>query len=548
MRLQREHSAAVTRQKESQRARLQAEVRALSGELDESQGAEARIQCHALEAEATAEANKHRLQMLTTVLRLRDLQLGELTLLGQARRKTCRQSLAMREPEEEVDGGSTDATSSAAPPAAAASSAECSSASSRVRRSLFQEHGPEEQQQQVELLPGLEREVALLRQQVDALEQALAEPKEVSGLQDPVKVFTAKSEKQPSRRSATSGTCDRVQRFCALLAREEECMASLAQSGKECSRRLAEMLADLQPLMPSPETEGTVVPQPQEQEERPVGVEHLLRLAEEAFGEPNHELADASFEDLLGDTGVRNSVVAQLPGRGLATKKASLLPQMLAEALQEVRGLERGSTNSWSPHMSVVRTPHALPAGAAAAGAAAAAAGACDTPSTAAAQSPQSEGAEAEVVGAARQAAWAPPSFGEPSPQERREAHAAAATADSPGSGFTSNSSPESAGSCDSTRYRPQPGDSVDELLAEFLNQRRNRLRRSLFTRVDHGLYRYGTRSTHLRLGATRDELEAAEVGTDRWEPLEDFARRLEREQSDRLRRARQRAKALSIP
>eukprot|EP00930_Biecheleria_cincta_P056782 TRINITY_DN4283_c0_g1_i2.p1 TRINITY_DN4283_c0_g1~~TRINITY_DN4283_c0_g1_i2.p1 ORF type:complete len:619 (+),score=171.13 TRINITY_DN4283_c0_g1_i2:35-1891(+) len=495
MRLQREHSAAVTRQRESQRMRLQAEVQALSGELDESAGAVTRIQSQAFEAEAAAEANKHRLQMLTTLLRLRDLQQVELSLLFEVRqKKTSTHSLATQEPEEEVDGGST-----AAGYCASASSSE------HVRRSLFQEQAPADQQQQAEFQPGLEQEVAFLRQQVEALEQALAEP-QAFGLQ----AFPTKSVKQSLGRIATS-TSERVQHFCAVLVHEEECMANLAKSGMECSRLAAQMLADLRPLMRrGVETEGTES-RHLEQAPAAAGVEHLLRLAEEAFGESATPGDDASSSESL--CRAENSAVEGLPSRGLAAAPAKnefSLPEILAEALREVRGLHPATTT-----------------GAAAAAAAAAAVG-CDTPSTAAVRFQKSED-EAEGIGAARQASAAAP-----------------AATDSPG-GCTSNSSPESTASGDSTRYRPQPGDPVDVLLADFLNQRRNRLRRSLFTRVDQGLYRYGTRSTHLRLGPTLDELEAAEAGTDTWEPLEDFARRLERWQSDRLRRARQRAKALSI-
>ncbi|CAJ1341518.1 unnamed protein product [Effrenium voratum] len=88
--------------------------------------------------------------------------------------------------------------------------------------------------------------------------------------------------------------------------------------------------------------------------------------------------------------------------------------------------------------------------------------------------------------------------------------------------------------------------DRIDSAMAAFLRQRRNRLRRSLFSRVGQGLYRYGTCRMRLRLASAQgDELEAADSDTEIWEPLEDFARRVEQEQSQLLRRARERAKVL---
>jgi len=96
--------------------------------------------------------------------------------------------------------------------------------------------------------------------------------------------------------------------------------------------------------------------------------------------------------------------------------------------------------------------------------------------------------------------------------------------------------------------YRPNPTDRIDLALAAFLRHRRNRLRRSLFSRLAHGLYRYGTRRALLRLAFCGRELEAKEAtdsDSDAWEPLEEFARRVEREQSRLLRRARERAKVL---
>eukprot|EP00913_Durusdinium_trenchii_P002857 g2645.t1 len=87
--------------------------------------------------------------------------------------------------------------------------------------------------------------------------------------------------------------------------------------------------------------------------------------------------------------------------------------------------------------------------------------------------------------------------------------------------------------------------DGIDLALTSFLRQGRNRLRRSLFSRVGHGLYRYGTSRLLLRL-AQGEELEAAGEGAgSRWERLEDFLRKVEMDQSQRLRHARERAKVL---
>lgn len=92
--------------------------------------------------------------------------------------------------------------------------------------------------------------------------------------------------------------------------------------------------------------------------------------------------------------------------------------------------------------------------------------------------------------------------------------------------------------------YRPVPGDEVDNEVASFLNQPRNRLRRSLLCRLGPGEYLYGTRHAQLRINEATGQLEATddEAGS-AWDPVEDFARRMERCQSDRMQRARDRAR-----
>lgn len=95
--------------------------------------------------------------------------------------------------------------------------------------------------------------------------------------------------------------------------------------------------------------------------------------------------------------------------------------------------------------------------------------------------------------------------------------------------------------------YRPRSGDDVDIALASFLNQTRNRLRRVLFSRLHGGSYLYGTCRVVLRIGPG-GRLEGIEEdspsGNSIWAPIEELTRRVERFESSRLRRARQRAAA----
>lgn len=81
---------------------------------------------------------------------------------------------------------------------------------------------------------------------------------------------------------------------------------------------------------------------------------------------------------------------------------------------------------------------------------------------------------------------------------------------------------------------------TVDAALQDFLAQPRNRLRRALFHRLGAGEYLYGARRARLRLEPSTGELEAADRGS-AWEPIEEFARRAEKSQSARLRKARER-------
>jgi len=96
--------------------------------------------------------------------------------------------------------------------------------------------------------------------------------------------------------------------------------------------------------------------------------------------------------------------------------------------------------------------------------------------------------------------------------------------------------------------YSPHPHDAVDAKVAEFVSEPRNRLRRALFRRLSEGEYMYGTRRARLRPNSVTGQLEATEEGcSGGWEPIEEFARRLERSQSSHLQRARDRAKGSMI-
>merc|ERR1719296_662769 len=94
--------------------------------------------------------------------------------------------------------------------------------------------------------------------------------------------------------------------------------------------------------------------------------------------------------------------------------------------------------------------------------------------------------------------------------------------------------------------YRALQGDEVDGALAEFLNQPRNRLRRVLFSRVGAGTYLYGTCRVLVRRDPASGRLEGVEEdalsGSEApWASIEELSRRVERYESSRLGRARQR-------
>ncbi|CAL1153994.1 unnamed protein product, partial [Cladocopium goreaui] len=84
--------------------------------------------------------------------------------------------------------------------------------------------------------------------------------------------------------------------------------------------------------------------------------------------------------------------------------------------------------------------------------------------------------------------------------------------------------------------------DGIDLALASFLSPRRNRLRRSLFSREGRGLYRRVTELVGYNFVSPK--ASGRDVEAEAWEPLEDFLRKVEVDQSQRLQRARERAKA----
>ncbi|CAE8600540.1 unnamed protein product, partial [Polarella glacialis] len=92
--LQRLRNAARLEQRRAELARLKAEAAALSGEFEESQGAEARLRARDAEIAASAEASRCQLQLLSSVLALRDRQILDLEQLSEAKRRRLGQCQA----------------------------------------------------------------------------------------------------------------------------------------------------------------------------------------------------------------------------------------------------------------------------------------------------------------------------------------------------------------------------------------------------------------------------------------------------------------------
>merc|ERR1712232_126688 len=85
--------------------------------------------------------------------------------------------------------------------------------------------------------------------------------------------------------------------------------------------------------------------------------------------------------------------------------------------------------------------------------------------------------------------------------------------------------------------YRPQPGDHVDRLVADFVNEPEHAAYRALFCRLGSGMYMYGTQRTCLRVQPTTSRLEA--LHGSEWLGIEKYVQRLQRSQGVHLRRGR---------
>eukprot|EP00929_Paragymnodinium_shiwhaense_P018918 TRINITY_DN13063_c0_g3_i1.p1 TRINITY_DN13063_c0_g3~~TRINITY_DN13063_c0_g3_i1.p1 ORF type:complete len:710 (+),score=204.51 TRINITY_DN13063_c0_g3_i1:143-2272(+) len=70
--------------------------------------------------------------------------------------------------------------------------------------------------------------------------------------------------------------------------------------------------------------------------------------------------------------------------------------------------------------------------------------------------------------------------------------------------------------------YRPHPGDAIDRLLADFVNQPKHQHLQAMFCRLGTGSYLYGSQRLNLRLCPGTGQLQAA-VG-DAWIPLQEYA------------------------
>eukprot|EP00931_Biecheleriopsis_adriatica_P115528 TRINITY_DN91313_c0_g1_i1.p1 TRINITY_DN91313_c0_g1~~TRINITY_DN91313_c0_g1_i1.p1 ORF type:complete len:693 (-),score=189.85 TRINITY_DN91313_c0_g1_i1:58-2136(-) len=86
--------------------------------------------------------------------------------------------------------------------------------------------------------------------------------------------------------------------------------------------------------------------------------------------------------------------------------------------------------------------------------------------------------------------------------------------------------------------YRPQPGDHIDLKVAEFTNQPENSACKALFCRLGEGNYLYGTQRVNLRLNSRTDSLEAFLNST--WVPLQEFVQQMQASQSVHLQKAQQ--------
>lgn len=458
--LHHEHAAAEARSTEATLNSLKAEARALSGQVDDATGVEERIQAQRVEAEAKRSAAAWRLQLVQSVLRLREVQVADLQQVLPAS-SPGRQASESAVWQDDRGRGRLEARRLGPLRPCEEPEAECQAetALSPTRSS--------------------ERDV-----QVETLCAGLAKTsREVEG-----RIGRLRSSKRMAELICRQQQTAQKQAFAASAAAELLREAEAAQEAVD---------DDQEPL------QGPGAAHQQD----PLRLHSPVRCG---FAPSSPSQAQAREEKELSET-----VKPPKP-----SKSVQALPEMWSLVLEEIgRASQR---LDWAErHGSMAPSP----------GSPSEACAECnDTASERIWQS------DAEVS--------QPASMMEAVPQHLR--------AGSPSAWDEESSTSASEASQDhfaiGEAYRPNPTDRIDLALAAFLRHRRNRLRRSLFSRLAHGLYRYGTRRALLRLALCGRELEAKEAtdsDSDAWEPLEEFARRVEREQSRLLRRARERAKVL---
>ncbi|CAE6913366.1 rnf111-b [Symbiodinium sp. CCMP2456] len=455
--LHHEHAAAEARSTEATLNSLKAEARARSGQVDDVTGVEERMQAQHVEAEAKRSAAAWRLQLVQSVLRLREVQVADLQHVQhvQAASSPGRQSAVWQD-----DRG----------------------IARRPRPPLRPCEEPEAECQAETALPTTSsRDV-----QVERLCTRLAETsREVEG-----RIGRLRSSKRMAELICRQQQTAQKQAFAASAAaellREAEAAQDAVDEDQEPLKGLGARPQDPLPSAPVSCVQGVAPSSPSQ--------------------------AQAREEKELSQT-----VKPPKP-----SKSVQALPEMWSLVLEEIgRASQR---LDWAERRGSAPSPG----------------------------SPSEAEACAECNDTASERIWQsdaelsqPASMMEAVPQHLR--------AGSP-SAWDEESSTSASEASDhfaiGEAYRPNPTDRIDLALAAFLRHRRNRLRRSLFSRLAHGLYRYGTRRALLRLALCGRELEAKEAtdsDSDAWEPLEEFARRVEREQSRLLRRARERAKVFTL-
>ncbi|CAE7909779.1 rnf111-b, partial [Symbiodinium necroappetens] len=433
--LHHEHAAAEARSTEATLNSLKAEARALSGQVDDATGVEERIQAQRVEAEAKRSAAAWRLQLVQSVLRLREVQVADLqqVLPASSPGRQASESAVWQD-----DRGRLEAR--------------------RLRPLRPCEEPEAECQAETALSPtrSSERDV-----QVETLCARLAKTsREVEG-----RIGRLRSSKRMAELICRRQQTAQKQAFAASAAAELLREAEAAQEAVD---------DDQEPL------QGPGAAHQQD----PLPLHSPVRCG---FAPSSPSQAQAREEKELSET-----VKPPKP-----SKSVQALPEMWSLVLEEIgRASQR---LDWAErHGSMAPSP----------GSPSEACAECnDTASERIWQS------DAEVS--------QPASMMEAVPQHLR--------AGSPSAWDEESSTSASEASQDhfaiGEAYRPNPTDRIDLALAAFLRHRRNRLRRSLFSRLAHGLYRYGTRRALLRLALCGRELEAKEAtdsDSDAWEPLEE--------------------------